>query len=267
MHRTLLIEIPRHALPRLALGRADIARRASRMSCRAPPLQRVRHAIERALQAAAASPQQRARRRQPCAGRSATTRKRRNSAVAATPSRSRGAARIPPAQFRLAASARPSAWRTARRSLVVHRSASVMDKLSRSRGAFLRPRFVVRTNANGSRAAKNGSRQARNRFGPRKGQGWGLAFVLPLAVSPSSSQEPIKKDAERRQTLGATAASCERRALFGARTLVGVPPRLSPRELFIPKAQLQARLPGTWSERALPAFACPSPGMHLPPRS
>src|ERR1700722_12849447 len=35
----------------------------------------------------------------------------------------------------------------------------------------------------------------------------------------------------------------------------------------IPKAQLQARLPGTWSERALPAFACPSPGMHLPPRS
>ena len=28
----------------------------------------------------------------------------------------------------------------------------------------------------------------------------------------------------------------------------------------IPKARLQARLPGTRSERALPAFACPSPG-------
>ena len=39
------------------------------------------------------------------------------------------------------------------------------------------------------------------------------------------------------------------------------------REYFIPKARLQARLPGTWSERALPAFACPSPGMHLPSRS
>src|SRR5580698_10378468 len=39
------------------------------------------------------------------------------------------------------------------------------------------------------------------------------------------------------------------------------------REYLIPKAQLQARLPGTRSERALPAFACPSPGMHLPPRS
>jgi hypothetical protein len=39
------------------------------------------------------------------------------------------------------------------------------------------------------------------------------------------------------------------------------------REYLIPKARLQARLPGTRSERALPAFACPSPGMHLPPRS
>jgi hypothetical protein len=32
------------------------------------------------------------------------------------------------------------------------------------------------------------------------------------------------------------------------------------REYSIPKARLQARLPGTWSVRALPAFACPSPG-------
>ncbi len=52
-----------------------------------------------------------------------------------------------------------------------------------------------------------------------------------------------------------------------ARSPVGVPPRFSPKGLVIPKAQLQARLPGTRSERALPAFACPSPGMHLPPRS
>jgi hypothetical protein len=39
------------------------------------------------------------------------------------------------------------------------------------------------------------------------------------------------------------------------------------REYLIPKARLQARLPGTRSARALPAFACPSPGKHLPPRS
>jgi hypothetical protein len=32
------------------------------------------------------------------------------------------------------------------------------------------------------------------------------------------------------------------------------------RELFHPKGSAQARLPGTRSERALPAFACPSPG-------
>jgi hypothetical protein len=36
------------------------------------------------------------------------------------------------------------------------------------------------------------------------------------------------------------------------------------REYLIPKAQLQARLPGTWSEWALPAFACPSPGVAPP---
>src|ERR1700722_2557446 len=39
----------------------------------------------------------------------------------------------------------------------------------------------------------------------------------------------------------------------------GVPPRFSPKGVIVPKAQLQARLPGTWSVRALPAFACPSP--------
>jgi len=39
------------------------------------------------------------------------------------------------------------------------------------------------------------------------------------------------------------------------------------RGYFIPKAQHQPRLPGTRSGRALPAFAGPGPGMHLPPRS
>ncbi len=82
-----------------------------------------------------------------------------------------------------------------------------------------------------------------------------------------------KRKAERRKTLirilraptcilprlrgrteeGARLAPCK------ARSPIGVPPRLSPKGVIVPKAQLQARLPGTWSERALPAFACPSP--------
>ena len=48
-------------------------------------------------------------------------------------------------------------------------------------------------------------------------------------------------------------------ALCKGRSPIGVPPRLSPKGVIVPKAQLQARLPGTWSVRALPAFACPSP--------
>ena len=48
----LLIQIPRHALPRRALRRADIARRGREDVLPRPPLLRMRHAIERAAQAA-----------------------------------------------------------------------------------------------------------------------------------------------------------------------------------------------------------------------
>src|SRR6204780_1576682 len=44
-----------------------------------------------------------------------------------------------------------------------------------------------------------------------------------------------------------------------ARSPIGVPPRFSPKGVIVPKAQLQARLPGTRSVRVLPAIACPSP--------
>ncbi len=50
-----------------------------------------------------------------------------------------------------------------------------------------------------------------------------------------------------------------RRAESAARLPAGVPPRLSPEGLPVPKAQVQARLPGTRFPRALPAVACPSP--------
>jgi len=48
----LLIQIPRHELPRCALRRADIARRRLEDVLPRAPLQRMRHAIERAAQAA-----------------------------------------------------------------------------------------------------------------------------------------------------------------------------------------------------------------------
>src|SRR5580704_1605179 len=76
------------------------------------------------------------------------------------------------------------------------------------------------------------------------------------------------KEAERRQTQVTTAASCDAaRALLERARLTAFHRGSHLRECLIPKAQLQARLPGTRSERALPAFACPSPGMHLPSRS
>jgi len=68
-------------------------------------------------------------------------------------------------------------------------------------------------------------------------------------------------EAERRQTLGTTAASCDAaRALLERARLTAFHHGSHLRELFHPKGSAQARLPGTWSERALPAFACPSPG-------
>jgi len=119
--------------------------------------------------------------------------------------------------------------------------------------------------ANGSRARKIRSREARNRFGPRKGQGWGLPFFLPLRPfrrSPderSDIRERLRgftaaprvslrspglrnlKEAERRQTQGShrRILRCGARS-FGARTLDGVPPRLSPQGI-IPSQRLSFR--------------------------
>jgi hypothetical protein len=89
------------------------------------------------------------------------------------------------------------------------------------------------------------------------------------SVSPDQAfKKQLMKEAERRQTQGTTAASCDAARALSERARLSAFHRGShPREYLIPKAQLQARLPGTWSERALPAFACPSPGMHLPSRS
>jgi hypothetical protein len=45
-----------------------------------------------------------------------------------------------------------------------------------------------------------------------------------------------------------------------ARSPVGVPPRLSPKGVVVPKAQLQAMLPGTW--RSADAVVVPLPGQY-----
>src|SRR5258708_25150783 len=105
-------------------------------------------------------------------------------------------------------------------------------------------------------------REARGGHGKR-----GVAPRFPYSLRPSRQSQEIKqeikkeiKEAERRQTqinirrilrCGARLARRARLSAFhhGSRL----------REYLIPKAQLQARLPGTRSERALPAFPCPSP--------
>jgi hypothetical protein len=93
----------------------------------------------------------------------------------------------------------------------------------------------------------------------RGGNAANLLRYPPLATcfSLPSSKEG-RQNADRRRS---NRRACARRALSGARTPVGVLHRGSHlREYLIPKARLQARLPGTRSARALPAFACPSPG-------
>jgi len=77
------------------------------------------------------------------------------------------------------------------------------------------------------------------------------------------------KEAERRQTQGHQPPhlAMRRAPFWSAHAWRRSTTALTSGSYSIPKAQLQARLPGTWSARALPAFACPSPGMHLPPRS
>ena len=88
---------------------------------------------------------------------------------------------------------------------------------------------------------------------------------------PSRSCPTNKREAERRQARSPTSAPCGRGSPLRTSpprdpqeggteggSPVGVPPRLLPTGVS-PRAQLQARLPGTWSGRALPALSCPSP--------
>ena len=131
------------------------------------------------------------------------------------------------------------------------------------------PEVFLRAIANGARASKIRSRQARNRFGLRKGQGWGLPFGLPLSFARSKLQESNMKEAERRQTLVTIRRilRCGARS-FGARTLDGVPPRLSPKGI-IPSQRLSFRpgflgrgLNGRYPPSPVPVQGCTSHPGH-----
>ena len=82
-HPCLLVQIPRPALPRCALWRADIARRGREDVLPRPPLQRMRHAIECAAQAAGRVPAAAALPAACPVRTSATRRTRRNGGAAA----------------------------------------------------------------------------------------------------------------------------------------------------------------------------------------
>src|SRR5580692_11420599 len=87
-----------------------------------------------------------------------------------------------------------------------------------------------------------------------------VAGAVTINASSHECKRKKKRKAERRRTLIRILRTFwVRLALCKGRSPIGVPPRFSPKGVIVPKAQLQARLPGTWSERALPAFACPSP--------
>src|ERR1700675_4198764 len=99
----------------------------------------------------------------------------------------------------------------------------------------------------------------------KESQGWCLPFGLPLSFARSKLQDRNEGSGTPANAGHQPPHLAMRRAPFWSahacrRSTAAL-------EYLNPKAQLQARLPGTWSARALPAFACPSPGMHLPSRS
>src|SRR6202020_1977779 len=99
-----------------------------------------------------------------------------------------------------------------------------------------------------ARAMPPPSRKARRAGSGRKPKGWGPGFSNRYAVFANSNSKPKKNrkyDADKRghdlRTIGrgvALRGSCS----------VGVPPQLSPKGVVVPKAQLQARFPGTRSD-------------------
>jgi hypothetical protein len=120
------------------------------------------------------------------------------------------------------------------------------------------------------RAAKLRSRQARNRSGLKERAGVGPVFRSSVtSVSPDQAfKKQLMKEAERRQTLGTTAASCDAaRALLERARLTAFHRGSHPREYLIPKVSfrpgfLGRGLHGRYPPSPVPVQGCTSHPGH-----
>ncbi len=135
-------------------------------------------------------------------------------------------------------------------------------------------RWIVLAAPLRARVMPTPSREERRPGSLRESPRGGAPVSQWLTPSPpfpfQRSNKNRKQDADRR---GHHRRTFGRGAAQRGGSSVGVPPRLSPKGVVVPKARLQARFPGTRSDagwqpimrwrqcqRALPAIACPSPG-------
>ena len=102
-----------------------------------------------------------------------------------------------------------------------------------------------------TRAMPTPSCEARRPGSVRKSKGWGPGFSMRYTVFAISNSTTIKKnrkqDADKR-CLTTSAPSGAALSRLRDSSPVGVPPQLSPKGVVVPKARLQARFPGTWSD-------------------
>ena len=217
------------------------------------------------------------------AGRSAIRQRRCRNAFAAMPSRRRTGPRSQPAAISVCALAPPSTSRSCFERF--------MDKFSRSRGAVARELCrPTRSNSQNILPSPPGLTRWSMLTGgsrdPTEDQNPVAAWIAGSSPAMTKARKPRKKDAERRQTQSGTCraagtaahpAGCARLSAFhhGSRQRDLSSQRLSFRPGFLGRGRsARSGKPAPTGERrscavqrALPAPACPSPGMHLPPRS
>jgi hypothetical protein len=127
-----------------------------------------------------------------------------------------------------------------------------MTMLPRSRGAFFCARAVL------WREAREKIRSPPRTVFATNGPASLICLRAPaVAAGPFDQFCKPRKEAKKKEGCGTPADAdsypphlAARHAPSRTRTPSGVPPRLSPMGLVIPKAQLQARLPGMWRLKA-----------------
>ena len=112
------------------------------------------------------------------------------------------------------------------------------------------------------------SREERRPGSLRESPRGGAPVSQGLTPSPPFPfQRRIKIGSRTPTDAGTTAAPYGRGAAQRGGSSVGVPPRLSPKGVVVPKAQLQARFPGTWSDAGVTRLRLSQSREHPPPRS